>query len=216
MTDYLLENHHIKMLVIACNTATAIALEDIQRKTDIPVVGVIQPGARTAIKVTKNQHIGVIGTVNTIKSRAYEQALLGLNAELQVENTACPLLVPFVESGRFLQESAEEAVEASLEPLKGTSIDTLILGCTHYPILKDPIQNYMGEHVKIISSGDETAREVSTILSYKGLLNQSKHAPEHQFLTTGERNGFAKIAEDWFGHEIGHVECISLQEPVRK
>lgn len=193
MTDYLLENHHIKMLVIACNTATAIALEDIQRKTDIPVVGVIQPGARTAIKVTKNQHIGVIGTVNTIKSRAYEQALLGLNAELQVENTACPLLVPFVESGRFLQESAEEAVEASLEPLKGTSIDTLILGCTHYPILKDPIQNYMGEHVKIISSGDETAREVSTILSYKGLLNQSKHAPEHQFLTTGSGTASQKL-----------------------
>ncbi|WP_416653791.1 glutamate racemase [Bacillus amyloliquefaciens] len=216
MTDYLLENHHIKMLVIACNTATAIALEDIQRKTDIPVVGVIQPGARTAIKVTKNQHIGVIGTINTIKSRAYEQALLGLNADLQVENTACPLLVPFVESGRFLQESAAEAVEASLKPLKGTAIDTLILGCTHYPILKDPIQDYMGKHVKIISSGDETAREVSTILSYKGLLNQSKHAPEHQFLTTGERNGFAKIAEDWFGHEIGHVECISLQEPIRK
>ncbi|MBJ7572207.1 glutamate racemase [Bacillus halotolerans] len=216
LTHYLLKNHHIKMLVIACNTATAIALEDIQRDVDIPVVGVIQPGARAAIKVTENQHIGVIGTENTIKSNAYEEALLALNAELKVENLACPLLVPFVESGKFLDKTADEIVKTSLSPLKDTSIDSLILGCTHYPILKDAIQRYMGEHVNIISSGDETAREVSTILSYKGLLNQSPFTPDHQFLTTGEREQFAKIADDWFGHEVGHVECISLREPIRR
>lgn len=216
LTNYLLKNHHIKMLVIACNTATAIALEDIQRDVDIPVVGVIQPGARAAIKVTENQHIGVIGTENTIKSNAYEEALLALNAELKVENLACPLLVPFVESGKFLDKTADEIVKTSLSPLKDTSIDSLILGCTHYPILKDAIQRYMGEHVNIISSGDETAREVSTILSYKGLLNQSSFTPNHQFLTTGERDQFAKIADDWFGHEVGHVECISLREPIRR
>ncbi|MCY8484147.1 glutamate racemase [Bacillus atrophaeus] len=216
LTQYLLNSHHIKMLVIACNTATAIALDAIKREVDIPVVGVIQPGARTAIKVTKNQTIGVIGTENTIKSGAYEEALVALNTELKVENLACPLLVPFVESGKFLDKTADEIVETSLHPLKNTTIDTLILGCTHYPILKDAIQRYMGEHVKIISSGDETAREVSTILSYKGLLNQSLFAAEHQFLTTGERSRFAKIADDWFGHEVGHVECISLQEPVNR
>lgn len=216
LTNYLLENHHIKMLVIACNTATAIALDDIQRSVGIPVVGVIQPGARAAIKVTDNQHIGVIGTENTIKSNAYEEALLALNPDLKVENLACPLLVPFVESGKFLDKTADEIVKTSLYPLKDTSIDSLILGCTHYPILKEAIQRYMGEHVNIISSGDETAREVSTILSYKGLLNQSANAPDHQFLTTGVRDQFAKIADDWFGHEVGHVECISLQEPIRR
>ncbi|WP_082022617.1 MULTISPECIES: glutamate racemase [Bacillus] len=216
LTNYLLENHHIKMLVIACNTATAIALEDIRRSVGIPVVGVIQPGARAAIKMTENQHIGVIGTENTMKSNAYEEALLALNPDLKVENLACPLLVPFVESGKFLDKTADEIVKTSLYPLKDTSIDSLILGCTHYPILKDSIQRYMGEHVNMISSGDETAREVSTILSYKGLLNQSSVVPNHQFLTTGAHDQFAKIADDWFGHGVGHVECISLQEPIRK
>ncbi|NPC93623.1 glutamate racemase [Bacillus sp. WMMC1349] len=216
LTHYLLKHYHIKMLVIACNTATAIALEKITSEVHIPVVGVIQPGARTAIKVTENQRIGVIGTENTIKSGAYEAALLSLNGNLTVENLACPMFVPFVESGKFLDETADEIVRSSLYPLRDSSIDTLILGCTHYPILKDPIQRYMGERVNIISSGDETAREVSTILSYKGLLNQSPFCSEHQFFTTGDRDRFKKIANDWLGYEVKNVESISLQETFVK
>ncbi|MGU9503406.1 glutamate racemase [Bacillus paralicheniformis] len=216
MTNYLLSRHHIKMLVIACNTATAIALEEISREVAIPVIGVVQPGARTAIKVTENQRIGVIGTENTIKSGAYEEALLSLNGDLTVENLACPMFVPFVESGKFLDETADEIVRSSLHPLRDSSIDTLILGCTHYPILKEPIQRYMGERVNIISSGDETAREVSTILSYNGLLSKTGEPPEHLFLTTGERARFTKIANDWFGYEVKNVDSISLQETAIK
>lgn len=211
MAHYLLRHHHIKMLVIACNTATAIALDEIKATLDIPVIGVIQPGARTAIKVTNNQHIGVIGTANTIKSEAYKEALLSLKAGLTVQSLACPMLVSFVESGTFLDHTADEVVKVSLEPMKETGIDTLILGCTHYPILKEPIQRFMGSGVNIISSGDETAREASTILSYKGLLNDSKEEPVHTFYTTGQQQNFQNIAQDWFGYLPGKVETVSLE-----
>jgi glutamate racemase len=210
MTNYLLDNHHIKMLVIACNTATAIALQEIQEKIDIPVIGVIFPGARTAIKVTNNDHIGVIGTINTIKSAAYETALKTLNNSLTVEGLACPKFVPLVESGEFDGVEAKRIVEESLEPLKDSTIDTLILGCTHYPILQTQIEEYMGQAVNIICSGDETAREVSTILSYKKALNQSSGEKKHVFLTTGSQQLFEKIASKWFEHPIENVRSISL------
>ena len=211
MTNYLLEHHHIKMLVIACNTATAIALQEIQDTIDIPVIGVILPGARTAIKVTKNDHIGVIGTVNTIKSAAYETALKTLNNGLSVEGLACPEFVPLVESGDFEGQKANDIVENSLVSFKQSNIDTLILGCTHYPILQKQIEEYMGQAVKIICSGDETAREVSTILSFKKLLNQDTSQKEHKFLTTGPKQLFEKIASKLFEQPILHVKSISLE-----
>ncbi|MDQ0230964.1 glutamate racemase [Metabacillus malikii] len=211
MTNYLLDNHHIKMLVIACNTATAIALQEIQETIQIPVIGVIFPGARTAVKVTKNDHIGVIGTVNTIKSAAYESALKTLNNQLKIDSLACPKFVPLVESGEYEGDEATEIVEQSLQSFKGTKIDTLILGCTHYPILQPQIEKYMGQAVKIICSGDETAREVSTILSFKKALNQTAGKKEHQFLTTGPKQLFEKIASKWFEQPIENVKSISLE-----
>lgn len=210
MTNYLLENHHIKMLIIACNTATAIALQEIQENINIPVIGVIFPGARTAVKVTKNDHIGVIGTFNTIKSAAYEMALKTLNNCLTVESLACPDFVPLVESGEFEGEQARLIVEESLASFKNLTIDTLILGCTHYPILQPQIEEFMGQAVKIICSGDETAREVSTILSYKKALNQSSGKKQHMFLTTGPQQLFEKIASKWFEQPIENVKSISL------
>ncbi|MBD1381160.1 glutamate racemase [Metabacillus arenae] len=210
MTNYLLAHHHIKMLVIACNTATAIVLEDIKDKLDIPVIGVVMPGARTAIKVTKKRHIGVIGTENTIASHAYETALKTLNKNVVVESLACPLFVPLVESGEFEGIEAEELVKRSLKPIKNTKIDSLILGCTHYPILKQQIEKYMGTNVKIISSGDETAREVSTILSYQDQLNKDDINKQHIFLTTGSKQLFEKIASKWFGQPVENVHKITL------
>ncbi|APH04181.1 glutamate racemase [Bacillus weihaiensis] len=210
MTNYLLEHHHIKMLVIACNTATAIALQEIQEKVKIPVIGVIFPGARTALKVTKNDQIGVIGTVNTIKSAAYEVALKTLNNQVKVESLACPKFVPLVESGEYEGDHAREMIEESLLPFKQSDIDTLILGCTHYPILQTQIEDYMGQAVKIICSGDETAREVSTILSFENILNQDSGEKNHLFLTTGPKELFEKIASKWFEQPIQHVQSISL------
>ncbi|RAK21340.1 glutamate racemase [Anoxybacillus vitaminiphilus] len=212
MTNYLLR-YDIKMLVIACNTATAVVLEEIREKLNIPVLGVVHPGARTALKITKNYHIGVIGTIGTVKSGAYEKALKSINNKVQVQSLACPKFVPLVESGNFEGEEAKKIVAQSLEPLKYSDIDTLILGCTHYPLLSPLIHEYMGKKVKLICSGDETAREVSTILHHSGLLNTGELVKEHLFLTTGPKELFQKIASKWFEHPIENIQTIELKTP---
>jgi len=209
LTNYLL-SYDIKMLVIACNTATALVMEEIQQNIDIPVIGVVYPGARTALKVTKNKHIGVIGTVGTIESGAYETALKAINNQIEAESLACPMFVPLVESGEFEGEKAASIVADSLHPFKGKDIDTLILGCTHYPLLRSTIQEYLGNKITLISSGDETAREVSTVLFYSGLLNRTYRKREHLFLTTGEKEIFQKIASKLFEQPVHNVRSVKL------
>jgi glutamate racemase len=195
MTNHLL-NKGIKMLVIACNTATAVAFSEIKHALPIPVVGVVFPGARSAIKMTQNRHIGVIGTVGTIKSKAYDHALHSIHPRIKVTSKACPTLVPLVESGELKGDHAKQIVEQELLPFKDTPIDTLILGCTHYPLLKPLIQEVMGEKIHLIDSGEETAREISTILYLKGLLSEDG-PPEHRFLTTGSEQVLKLIVRDW-------------------
>jgi glutamate racemase len=209
LTNYL-QQFEIKMLVIACNTATAMVLDEIKEKLDIPVVGVVYPGARTALKVTKNYHIGVIGTNGTIQSGAYEHALKSINHHVVVESLACPKFVPLVESGDFEGEHARQIVAESLQPLKNSKLDTLILGCTHYPLLQPIIQDYMGKNVTLICSGEETAREVSTILHHRGLLHKENRKKNHLFLTTGSKEIFQKIASKLFGEPVVNVETIKL------
>lgn len=208
MTEFLLDRG-IKMLVIACNTATAIVLEEIAERLDIPVVGVVHPGARAALKVTKNNHVAVIGTEGTITSCAYERALKSISNEVIVESLACPRFVPLVESGKLDGEETEETVRESLAPLQEFPIDTLILGCTHYPLLRDVIQKVMGPEVNIICSGAETAREVSTILYHSGLLYTGSRIPDHRFYTSGIPAIFSIIAQEWLNIEI-HTQSILL------
>ncbi|MDE3839820.1 glutamate racemase [Bacillus methanolicus] len=209
MTKFLLEKN-IKMLVIACNTATAVALDEIRRELPIPVIGVIHPGARTAIKVTKNRKIGVIGTEGTVRSRAYEKALKLINRHVTVKSLACPKFVPLVESGEYFGPVAKKIVAETLQPLKNKDLDTLILGCTHYPLLEPLIKNFMGKGVNVISSGEETAREISTILHHNGLLCESNEEPIHQFFTTGSTGIFKKIASQWLEKPIENVSMIKL------
>ena len=209
MTSFLLEKK-IKMLVIACNTATAAALDEIRKELNIPVIGVIYPGARAAIKRTKNYRVGIIGTVGTVKSGAYEKALKSLNSRLQVLSQACPKFVPLVESGQYNGTIAEKIVNESLKPLLNQYLDTLILGCTHYPLLEQLIKNVMGNEVNVISSGDETAREISAILQYNGILEESDDEPVHEFYTTGSRTIFSKIASEWLKMPVDNVKKIKL------
>jgi len=216
MTRFLLEKD-IKMLVIACNTATAVVLDEIRKELSIPVLGVIQPGARAAIKASKNNRIGVIGTIGTVKSAAYEKALKRVNKRAKVTSLACPKFVPLVESGEYEGPVAKKIIAETLHPLKNKGLDTLILGCTHYPLLENIIQNVMGSDVKVISSGEETASEVSTILFHDGLLNVEEAEPDHVFYTTGSTRMFSKIASDWLGKPIQNVISIKLgQEPLFK
>ncbi|SDF63791.1 glutamate racemase [Fontibacillus panacisegetis] len=201
IVDYLIQ-YDPKMIVIACNTATAAALEYIKSKVNIPVIGVIHPGARAAISATKTNKVGVIGTIGTINSEAYTSALKELNPAIEIFSEACPTLAPLVEQGKYETEEALEVVQESLMNIKHCPIDCLILGCTHYPFLRDQIKQVMGKTVKLISSADETAREISTVLHQKGRLARGNEIPVHQFFCSGDPSMFKKIALQWLGEQI--------------
>ncbi|WP_168119383.1 glutamate racemase [Paenibacillus sp. HB172176] len=201
IVDYLIQ-FHPKMIVIACNTATAVALTDIRSRVAIPVVGVINPGARAAIGKTITGCVGVIGTEGTIKSGAYENALLELSPHVQVISEACPKFVPLVEQGNFRSNETYSVVRESIAHLKQYPMDCLILGCTHYPFLTDTISEVVGPEVSLISSADETAREISTILHDKRKLARNDQVPVHQFFCSGDPHIFKQIAHQWLGEQI--------------
>ena len=207
-----LKQFPLKALVVACNTAAAAALTELQEALSIPVIGVIHPGARAAIKVTKKEKIGVIGTVGTIKSNMYEKALHELDTYLEVHSHACPNLATVVENRLEDIAYVTQQVKQALLPLTKEDIDTLIPGCTHYPLLESYIKKELGEDVTIISSAEETAIELSTILQHKGILSDNLN-PEHQFFTTGSVSSFEHIAERWLGYQIS-VKCVNL--PMEK
>ncbi len=211
MVDFLLKKE-IKTLVVACNTATAFTLPLLREKLDIPVIGVIKPGARAAIKSTRNHHVGVIGTEGTIHSNAYHRALKRLHTDIHVNSLACPLFVPMVEQGIFSGNYATEVVEQSLQVMKDNNhIDTLILGCTHYPLIKNTIQKVIGDHVTIVSSSEETARETSTILDVHDLLYKGERVPHHEFYMTGDLDMFTSISDRIFQHSVDlRYEIVDL------
>lgn len=201
IVDYLVQ-YNPKMIVIACNTATAAALNIIKEKVDVPVIGVIHPGARAAISATKTGKIGVIGTIGTIISDAYSIALKEINPAIEVYSHACPAFVPLVEKGLSDSQQALKIVEESLVQMQENPIDCLILGCTHYPFLKSKIKQVMGTKVTLISSADETAREISAVLHQKGQLASADHIPVHQFFCSGDAELFQQIAISWLGDQI--------------
>ena len=203
-----LQQFPLKALVVACNTGAAAALTALQEALSIPVIGVIHPGARAAIKVTKKGKIGVIGTVGTIQSNMYEKALHELDTYLEVHSHACPTLATVVENQLEDIAYVAQQVKQALLPLTKEDIDTLILGCTHYPLLESYIKKELGEDVTIISSAEETAIELSTILQHKGILSDNLN-PKHRFFTTGSVSSFEHIAERWLGYQIS-VECVHL------
>ncbi|GIQ68155.1 glutamate racemase [Xylanibacillus composti] len=205
-----------KLLVIACNTATAVALDQVRASVSIPVVGVICPGARAAVKKTKSGVIGVIGTECTVRSQAYDQALKDLSPKLEVLSQPCPRFVPLVEQGDFHSPQAKQAVWESLAPLKhhahGKPMDCLILGCTHYPFLQDAISSVMGSGVELINSAEETARETSAVLHHQGQLAKTRERPVHHFLCSGNPATFQGIAREWLNEDI-QVTPVVWQGP---
>ncbi|QAY68421.1 glutamate racemase [Paenibacillus protaetiae] len=201
IVDYLLQ-FQPKMIVIACNTATAVALEDIRSRVDVPVIGVINPGARAAVKRTQSGCIGVIGTQGTINSGAYDMALKEITPHVKVISEACPEFVPLVEQGNFRSEETYRTVLSSIGHLRNYPMDCLILGCTHYPFLTETIAEVMGDKVNLISSADETARDISTILHDQGKQARSELMPVHQFFCSGDAGLFKMIAQQWLGEQI--------------
>jgi glutamate racemase len=198
----------LKAVLIACNTAAAAGLKDMREKLLLPIIDVIEPGARAAIKVTKNHRVGVIGTQRTIQSKAYEKALKKIHPSIKVFSLACPAFVPLVENGHRNTLLAKNVVAEGLKRLQGTDIDTLILGCTHYPLLAEPIFAAMDKRVKVISSAEETAAELSSVLQHQQLLSLKKKG-SHRFFTTGSSESFREIAEEWLEQKI-KVEQVEL------
>ncbi|MUK86943.1 glutamate racemase [Ornithinibacillus sp. L9] len=215
MVEFLLEKD-VKMIVVACNTATAYTLKELQDHLSIPVVGVIQPGARAAIKNTKNNHVGIIGTEGTIRSNAYIEALQYIKSDLDINALACPLFVPMVEQGILSGLQAEEIVKESLQPLMRykDDMDSLILGCTHYPLIREVIQKVLGPQVTLISSSEETARETSAILEFHQLLNTGNEQTNHQFYTTGELEIFTEITKSIFNSSIDNLQAVTIEKAV--
>lgn len=198
--DFLLQKG-VKVVVVACNTSTAVALGALKDELSVPVVGVIEPGARGALKRTRNKRIGVVGTEATIQSGAYTEALKRLNSSVEVYSRACPLFVPLVEEGWLDNEVVDKTVESYLAGFKRSGIDTLILGCTHYPLLKKAIRRFMGRDVRLVDSAEETAEEVSRLLKEKS-LERDKGRGAASFFVTDVPDRFIKVGRRFLGEKV--------------
>jgi len=195
----------IKMLVVACNTATAAALPKLKEALAIPVIGVVEPGARAAVDRTSGV-VGVIATEGTVKSKAYTKAIKALDPDVTVIESAAPLFVPLAEEGWANTHVAREVAEIYLEPLIDAGIDTLVLGCTHYPILRGTIEQVVGNAVHIVDSAETTANWVRDALGKSGGVAD----PEHHFLVTDAEERFRRIAGEFLEQEIENLELVSL------
>lgn len=211
ISAFLLEKN-VKMVVVACNTASSVALDSLQKHLDIPVVGVIQPGAEAAVKAAVNKQIGVIGTSSTIRSGSYRSAIRELDPGMNVVDQACPLLVPLVEEGWPMDGVVTEVLQEYLKVYTSTKPDALILGCTHYPYLKSAIQTVMGEDVKLVDSGEETARVVQQVLQENQILNPEVGDPgKHMFYVSDFPQKFEETASRFLGRPLENLFKVELE-----
>ncbi|HEU4697933.1 MAG TPA: glutamate racemase [Gemmatimonadales bacterium] len=200
----------VKAVVIACNTSTAHALDALRAESPVPVIGVIEPGARAAVKASRGGPIGVIGTAGTIKSGAYARAIRARAPEASVEQQACPLFVPLVEEGWFEHPAAELIAADYLAPLRAAGVDTLVLGCTHYPLLKPLLARAMGPEVTLIDSGQETAAVVADVLAREGLEAPADAVPAHRFAVSDDEPRFLQVGARFVGERLRAVESVSV------
>jgi glutamate racemase len=205
-----LEEQGVKSIVIACNTATAHALTALREEMDMPVIGVVEPGARAAVKATRDGHIGVIGTVGTIKSGAYERAIRAINPDVLVTPRACPLFVPLVEEGWTDHDATRLVAREYLEPLIAADIDTLVLGCTHYPLLKPLLREVLGPSVTLIDSAEETAAETARTLAAKNIAAEPSADPTYRFVASDDPLMFLQLGQRFLGGTMEGVEIRTL------
>jgi glutamate racemase len=205
-----LEERHVKAIVVACNTATAHALEELTAAARVPVIGVIEPGARAALAATRGGVIGVIGTAGTIRSGAYGRALRRIRPDVRVVEQPCPLFVPLVEEGWFDHPATRLVAEEYLAPLRAAGVDTIVLGCTHYPMLSALIGEVLGPTVARIDSAQETARELASVLAERGLEAPAGQAVHHRWAATDDVARFASVGERFVGETLPAIELAVL------
>lgn len=216
ITRYLVEEADVKMVVVACNTAAAAALEYLRELVTVPVIGVIEPGVRSLVRATVSGRVGVIGTVGTVRSGAYQRALAATESPIETTIAACPGFVEFVERGDTHSDEVQILAERMLAPIREADVDALLLGCTHYPFLARAISDAVGREVTLVSSADETGFEIRRLLEDGNSDGSDLAAPpnkvtvNHRFYSTGDVEWFRQIGQQLLGPEITYVEPVAL------
>jgi len=207
-----LEAQDVKLVLVACNTATSAALPQLQEDLTVPVVGVITPEAHAAVQATRNRRIGLLATEGTVEGGRYAELAHALDAGAELISVACPRLVPLIESEDPFAAATTEAVREYAGPLKDAGVDTVILGCTHYPLIKPIFQRVFGRDVTLVFSAEETAREVAETLARKGIENAQAREGSYRFLTTGEPALFRELGERFLQLPLGDIEQVALAD----
>jgi glutamate racemase len=205
-----LRDQGVKAVVVACNTATAHALPTLRAEYDLPIIGVIEPGSRAAARATRSGSVGVIGTLGTIGSRAYERAIAAERPTARITVRACPLFVPRVEEGWLEGDATSLIAREYLGGFVDAQVDTLVLGCTHYPLLKRVIGDVVGRGVRLIDSAEETAAETAAVLRLKGLERADNEAPQYRFIASDVPDQFLRVGQRFLGTAIDNVETFAL------
>jgi len=207
-----LEAQDVKLVLVACNAATSAALPQLQSELGVPVVGVITPEAHAAVQATRNRRIGLLATEATVEAGRYAKLVHDLDAGVELVAVPCPRLVPLIESDDPFSAETTESVREYARPLKEAAVDTVILGCTHYPLIRPIFQRVFGRDVTLIFSAEETAREVAETLDRKGIGNASGREGEYRFLTTGEPSLFRELGERFLQLPLGDVEQVLVED----
>ena len=207
-----LEAQDVKLVLVACNAATSAALPRLQEELSVPVVGVITPEAHAAVQATRNRRIGLLATQATVEAGRYAKLVRDLDAGAELVSVACPRLVPLIESDDPFSAQTTEAVREYAAPLKEAGVDTVILGCTHYPLIRPIFQRVFGRDVTLVFSAEETAREVAETLARKGIENEPRREGAYRFLTTGEPSLFRELGERFLQLPLGDVEQVAVAD----
>lgn len=202
---------NIKSIVVACNTASSLALEEVKEQFDLPIIGVVEPGAKAAIATTKNNSIGIIGTEGTINSNAYQRKIRKVLPSAEIIGVSCPLFVPIVEEGWENSDVAYVAAQKYLIELKEHNIDTLVLGCTHYPALRYTIGKVLGDKVVLVNPAYETAKVTKNILKEQGLLNEKLDGGTYKYYVSDDPDKFKRIGGNIIRKDIGLVEKVNIE-----
>ena len=211
---HFLKTKGVKAIVIACNTASALALDVVREESDIPIIGVVEPGARAALQITQTKKIGVTGTEATVQSAMYGKIIKGLDPTVSVIGKACPLFVPLVEEGFAKHKVTEEIIDYYLASMKESDIDSLILGCTHYPLLRSRIRAYLGDKIQLVNPAYETAMDLKYILKESGMENAGKEGEHatYSFYVSDAADKFKQFANSILPYDIETTQQINIEE----
>lgn len=208
---YFLLRQNVKLVVAACHTVSSVALDGLVASMHLPILGVVDPGVKAALAATKNNRVGIIGTRATVHSTTYEAKFRAKNPDVKIFSKACPLFVPLAEEGWLESDVTRMTAQIYLEPIIEEGVDTLILGCTHYPLLKKVIRQVMGESVVIIDSAEETAKQVARRLQLIKMENETDNPPSHAFYVSDIPHQFQEVGERFLGDRLGNVTRVDLE-----